>query len=76
MNISHELAKMQSDMCSSTVRSLSRAEIEALASKGEITPLPQIRERSMGPRVSFPDRLNGTTFGLRLMSRKIGQGCL
>ena len=75
MNISYELAKIKAnnpDKLQS--RSLPKHEIEQLMAEGKITPPEQIPERSMGPRVSFPDRLNATTFGLRLMSRRIGQG--
>lgn len=73
MNIAHELAKIKASSPDPLpARSLSRGEIERLQAEGKITPCKQIRERSMGPRVSFPDRLNATTFGLRLSGKRIG----
>lgn len=73
MILSDELGKINPpQFVSAGVKTLSREEIEQLQESGFITPLEQIRERSMGPRVSFPDRLNATTFGLRLTSKRVG----
>ena len=74
MNISRELAKIKANNPDPlNARSLSREEIDALMHQGAITLPERIRERSMGPRVSFPDRLNATTFGLKLWSKRIGR---
>ena len=72
MNLTHELAKINSNFAD-IGRSLSREEIDQLLANNQITLPERIKEHSMGPRVSFPDRLNATTFGLRLMSKRIGK---